>query len=195
MSANAVDMLQKLETAAMAFDLPFEVEYSHELLMAGAFTELSWLGKAERMFEVSALAAEEINNFHRALESLVEVARILEELNQEATVHLAYDYQEPLYAAMNDIIRGDLEYKQKNYSIALERYKRAYVTIASQSGYAAYIMTDRLRDLEWRLCELPPELVLDWCDALENEWLAHPFLSSQPAMLDLLERIRFEILK
>ena len=198
------ESLRKLQQAATTFQMPFEIEYEHELLTTGHFTDLTWLKKAIRMFEVSALVAEEVNNFHRALESLIEVARTLVELGGlEDKVQLVirrierlggYDYQEILFAAMNEIIRGDLEYKRQNYPSALDKYKKAYTEIAQQSGYATYIFKDRLRDLEWRLRRMPPELALKWCDTFEDEWKAQLLTLSQPAMLDLLERIRVEIL-
>jgi len=194
---------QELQQAAKTFEMPFEVRYEYDLLSDGQFAELGWLAKAARLFEVSALIADEVNNFHRALESLTEVARTLEELGLEERVSIVlrrigrlkgYDYQEELFAAMSQIIQGDLDFKQGAFDKALEGYKRGYSEIAKLSGYAAYVFADRLRDLEWRMREMPPEIALKWCVALEEEWFKELLVSKKPAMLDLLERIHSEIL-
>jgi tetratricopeptide (TPR) repeat protein len=198
------DALQEAQQEAMTFEMPFEIEYEHDLLMTGRFTRLNWLEKASRLFEVSALVADEANNFHRALESLTEVARTLEELGMEDEVPIVirrierikgYDYQETLFAAMSKMILGDLDFKRQEFRSALERYKKAYADLAEQSGYALYLLTDRLRDLEWRVRALPSETTLEWCDTLEAEWRARALLSTRPEMLDLLERIRLEALQ
>jgi tetratricopeptide (TPR) repeat protein len=199
-----LEALQALQQKAMTFEMPFEIEYEYELLTAGRFTRLNWLEKASRMFEVSALAADDANNFHRALESLTEVARTLEELGMEDKVPIVirrierirgYDYQEALFAAISEMILGDLDFKRQEFHAAFERYKKAYADLAEQSGYALYLLTDRLRDLEWRLRSLPSEAVLEWCDILEGEWRDRTLLSRRPEMLDLLERMRFEALR
>jgi tetratricopeptide (TPR) repeat protein len=196
--------LQKLQQAASTYQLPFEVEYELDLLTVERFVQANWLGKAARLFEVSALIADEVNNFHRALESLTEVARALEELGMEDKVPIVirrierikgYDYQPALFGAIGEVILGSLDFKQRNLDRALERYANAYADIGEQSGYAFYLLTDGLRDLEWRLRMLAPEIALAWCDALETEWLRRSVLTRRPEMRDTLERIRFEAIK
>jgi tetratricopeptide (TPR) repeat protein len=196
--------LQEVQQAASTYQLPFEVEYELDLLTVERFAQANWLGKAARLFEVSALMADEVNNFHRALESLTEVARALEELGMEEKVLIVirrierikgYDYQAALFGAISEVILGSLDFKERNLDRALERYAKAYADIGEQSGYASYLLIDRLRDLEWRLHTLPPEIALAWCDALETEWLHRSVLTRRPEMRDTLERIRFETLK
>jgi tetratricopeptide (TPR) repeat protein len=198
------DALRELQQEAQTFEMPFEIEYEYDLLTTGHFARLNWLGKAARLFEVSALVADEVNNFHRALESLTEVARTLEELGMEDKVPIVirrierikgYDYQETLFAAMSGMILGDLDFKRGEFRSALEKYGKAYADLTEQLGHAVYLLTDRLRDLEWRLRTLPAEMALEWCDALESEWQARLLLSTRPEMLDLLERIRLEALQ
>jgi tetratricopeptide (TPR) repeat protein len=195
--------LQELQSQATTYEMPFEVEFENDLITGSYFVDLSWLAKAERLFEVSALIADERNDFHLALDSLIEVARTLEEIGLENKVPTVirriervkgYDYQERLFAAMSVIILGDLEFKKQNFEVALERYKEGYVAIAKETGYAAYLLNDRMRDLEWRLREMPLQTLFEWCDALENEWLKHSLLSTRPTMVDLLERVRIEAL-
>lgn len=198
---NVTDALQKLEQEMLKFEMPFEVEYEHDLLTRGYFAELDWLEKAARLFEISALVADEVNDFHRALDSWTELGRLFIMLDLDAQVTLVirrierikgYDYQETLFAAMNTITQGDLDFKQGKYESALNRYKYAFAEVAKQSGYASYLLTDRLRDLEWLLRKLPRDMALDWCDVLEQEWLAQSVFNLRPDMLDLLERIRLE---
>jgi hypothetical protein len=195
-------VLQELRERAVAYTLPFELEYEHELLMPGRFDDLSWLGKAARLFDVSALMADEVNSYHRSLESLTEAARVLEELNLNEKVPVVlrrierikgYDYQEALFAAMGEIIKGDLDYKHGRLDVAFETYQQVYIRIAQLPGYAKYLLDDRLRDLEWRLKALPRQTALDRCDALEGAWMEPAILVGHPEMLDMLERVRSEV--
>jgi len=135
---------------------------------------------------------------------LIEVARALEELGMEDKVPIVirrierikgYDYQAALFGAIGEVILGSLDFKQRNLDRALERYANAYADIGEQSGYASYLLTDSLRDLEWRLRVLPPEIALTWCDALETDWLYRSVLTRRPEMRDTLERIRFEAIE
>lgn len=198
------ECMSRLRQEALAYQPPFEVEYEYDMLTVERFADADWLEKAARLFEISALIADEVNNFHRALESWTETARLLEELGIDDKVQLVirrierikgYDYQEELFGAMSELILADLDFKRDNLDQALERYMRAYSDLAEQSGYATYLLADRLRDLEWRLLTLPSETSLDWCDSLEEEWLGRSVLTKRPEMRDTLERTRLEAIK
>lgn len=196
--------LRALQRAAQAFQMPFGIEYEHELLMPGGFAHLSWLERAAQLFEVSALVADEVNDFRGSLDSLTEFAYLLLELNHFEQVPIVlrrierikgYDYQEELFAAISEIALGSLCFEQGKYDDALEKYGPSYAKIAKLSGYASYLLDGRLRNLTWRFSQLSPEVVLQWCDTLEEEWLEESISTVRPDMLDLIERVRFEALE
>ena len=199
---NVPDTLKGLQNKGAAYHVPLEVEYEHQLLTRERFEQLNWMERAIRLFDLGALVADDINDVHRALDSLTELARTFVELGMKKQVRIVlrrverlrgYDYQEKLFAAMNEITRGDLDFVEHRFDSALERYAKAYADVAKQSGYALFLLTDRLRDLEWHLRALPPETALLWCDVLENEWQGRLPIDKWPDMLGVLERIRTEI--
>jgi tetratricopeptide (TPR) repeat protein len=198
------ECMPRLQQEALAYQPPFEAECEYDMSTVKRFVDADWLEKAARLFEISALIADEVNDFHRALESWTETARLFEELGMEDTVPLVirrierikgYDYQEALFSTMSELILANLDFKRQNLDRALQKYTRIYSDLAEQSGYAIYLLADRLRDLEWRLLTLPPATTLAWCDSLEEEWLRRSVLTRRPEMCDTLERIRFEAIR
>lgn len=197
------EALQAVQQQARAFQMPFEIEFEHDLLMPGSFVDLNWLEKAARLFEVSALIADETSDYHRALDGLMELARLFLELERFDLVPLiirrierikGYDYEEELFTQISQIIIGDWHFEQERYDEALEQYKTYYARLAKLVGYASYRLNNNLRNLRWRFSVLPRELVLPWCDALEDAWLAQSVSTVRPDMLDMLERIRLDAL-
>jgi hypothetical protein len=198
-----------LQSKGEAYPIPFEYEYEHELLTSRRFEQLDWLEKAVRLFDLAALVADEVNDIRRALDSSTELARMFVELamfvdpsiKEKVPLVLrrierlqGYDYQEELFAAMNEIIRGDLDFMEQKFDSALERYVTAYADVAEQTGYASFLLTDRLRDLEWRLRHLPSdEMALEWCNVLESEWQSRLPPEKWSDMLSVPEHIRTEI--
>ena len=195
--------LQELEQKAKTFQNPFEIEFEHDLLMPGLFEEMNWLEKSARLFEVSVLMASSVSDYHRALDGLVELARVFLELEYFDLVPQVikkigwikgYDYEEELFSEVSQIIVGHWHFDQEEYGQALEKYKVHYARLAKLGGYPTYRLNDNLRDLEWRFGILPDDLILPWCDALQDAWLEQSVSSIQPTMLDILERIRLESL-
>jgi hypothetical protein len=173
------------------------------LLTPGRFEDLDWVEKSIRLFDLSAIVADEVNDIRRALDSSIELARMFVGLRIKEQVPLVirrverlqgYDYQKQLFAAMNEITKGDLDFLEERFDSALEKYVTAYAEVARQTGYASFLLTDRLRDLEWRLRLLPSdEMALQWCDVLESEWQSRLPPEKWPDMLSVPERIRAEI--
>lgn len=197
------EALQAVQQQALAFQTPFEIEFEHYLLMSGSFVDLKWLGKAARLFEVSALLADETSDYHRALDGLTDLARLFLELERFDLVPFiirrierikGYDYEEEFFTQINQIIIGDWHFEQGRLDEALEEYETYYGRLARLVGYASYRLNDNLRNLKWRLGVLPRELVVPWCDALEDAWLAQSVSAVRPDMLDMLERIRLDAL-
>jgi tetratricopeptide (TPR) repeat protein len=194
------EALQNLQQEARTLQNPFEVEFEQVLLMPGLFVEMNWLEEAARLF---ALMADETSDYHRALDGLTELAGLFLELERFDLVPLiirrierikGYDYEEELFTQISQIIIGHWHFEQGRYDQALEQYKTHYARLAKLVGYASYRLNDNLRNLEWRFSILPPELVLPWCDALEDAWLEQSVSTVQPDMLDMLERIRLKAL-
>jgi hypothetical protein len=202
-SPEVIRELEHLKGLCNSYEMVFELKYENELIFPGVFHSLNWQERAARLFDVSALAAEEVNDFHRALESLTELSRTLLWLGMLDRVVLlikrierikGYDYQEPLFAAEVEILRGDLAIHQGREEEALEKYRTAYVALAKASGYATYELNNRLRDLEWRIREdVPPERRVGWCDMLEDSWMEAGFSLSYPIMIHRIERLRKEL--
>ncbi len=202
---DVAEALAGLQREIRNYDLPFESCYEDQFLFPGSFGQLDWLRKAARLFELSALTAMDANHHRRALDSLTEFAILLLELERYDLVpqviakikHMkGYEYQEGLFGAMCDIIQGDLYCEQGQYDEALEAYRQGYTHLARQTGYASYILNDRLWNLSWRFREqLPREVIPHWCDVLEAEWLSQKVLTARPDMLRMLETFRLDALR
>jgi tetratricopeptide (TPR) repeat protein len=198
-----VEALQTVQDKVTAFQMPFEIEFEHELLIPGSFVDLNWLEKAARLFQVSALIADEASDYHRSLDGLTELARLFLELEHFDLVPLivrrierikGYDYEAELFTQISQIILGDWHFEQGRFDEALKQYETYHARLAKLVGYASYRLNDNLRNLEWRFSVLPRELVLPWCDALADAWLAQSVSAARPDMLDMLERIRIDFL-
>lgn len=196
--------MQTLQQQAQTFHNPFEIGFESEMLMPGSFSEMNWLEKSARLFEVCALIADQTSDYHRELDGLTELARVFLEIQRfDLVPHVirrierikAYDYEEELFAQTSQIIVGDWHFEQGRYDQALEQYKIYYARLAKLGGYPSYRLNDNLRNLEWRFSVLPRELVLVWCDALEDAWLEQSVSTVRPDMIDMLERIRLDALK
>lgn len=194
------------ELKQQAGNLPvaFEVEYEQKLLTSKHFEELeTWMEKAIRLFDLCALIADEVNDFHRTLDSLTELVRTFVELKNIDAIPIVIRrieriksfYQTELFAEMNEINWGDLDFIRGNFDAALAKYKHAYAEVAKRSGYASYLLADRLRDLRWHLRDLPPQIRVEWCDELEEAWLESGISATRSDMFHLLERIRADTLK
>jgi len=200
---DAISIMKDLTVEAKAWSSPFDGEYEQDWWVGKPFEELNnWQEKSLRLFSLSAWMAAESNAFHRALDSLIEVSRllldigsvddILSVLNQIDRMK-GYDFQADLFSAMSQIVRGDLEYIfRKDYAEALAIYKDAYLHLAQQTGYAVYILRDRLRDLEWRIKYLPDGLAAQWCDSLHEYWSENDIGSLRPEMINMLEKLMDE---
>jgi tetratricopeptide (TPR) repeat protein len=194
--------LDQLDRMLADFQPPFEDEYRDSLVMKGpAFSELNYLEKAQRLFEISALLARSVNDHYREMDSLTETARLLMWLNQldEALLIIhrlesvpASQAQSKVFKAASDLALAHLYFCQEKYPESLALFQDAISRLANMTGYPAYLLTDRVRDLEWRLRDLQPEQALAWCDALENAWENSQAISSRPDLRDTIERIRLE---
>ncbi len=194
--------LTKLHKMLASFDNPFELEYLDGLLIKNRlFADLEAMEKSERLFEVSSIIADEVSDHYRALDSMTEAARLLMwmKLFEEAKIVIrrirrlpGFEGQQEVFAAIASMTQAHLDFAQKNYGQALELFVGSFNQLANCTGYASYLLTDRLRDLEWRLREMPRDQALLWCDTLEYRWGQTRALEQRPDMLDMLERIRLE---
>lgn len=196
--AKIDNQLENLKEKAARYEPRTEVERQHELLLP-AMGELDWLGKAARLFELSAFVADEVNDFHRALDSLMEFARLLIETGNFDLVRLAcartdhikgYDYQTSLFTAMNELTLADLDFEMGKLDQALPKYVEYFAQLAMQTGYASYLLTDRLREFRKHLMRLPQEIRQAWCQTLEKAWRSKEIAKFRPDMLRMLEDIR-----
>jgi tetratricopeptide (TPR) repeat protein len=178
-SKNLKENLKELQSKAADYGLPFEVAYEDHFENPGPFEELNWMNRALRLFRLSVFFAEEVDDFHRALDALTEIARIyiergevdyLQAVLNEVEKLAGRDYQEQLFTAMNEIAWGDFYFIQNKFDKALEQYQVGYANLARESGYASYLLADRLRDLHWRLESLPAQKALRWVSKLEDVW-------------------------
>jgi tetratricopeptide (TPR) repeat protein len=196
----APEALQTLKKRASNYALPIEVSYESQLLSPKPFEKLDWMNKTLRLFNLSELIADEVNDIHRALDALTEMARLLFELERAEDLYdvlnsvemlSGYDYQRDLFNAMNRIAWGDYNFLLGKHEDALRRYKEAYPAVARESGYANYLLADRLRDLQWRFERLPTKVARRWVNELEDAWEERLRRNEQwPRMLSFLESER-----
>jgi tetratricopeptide (TPR) repeat protein len=203
-SGQEIQGLLELTREASAYQPPLEVEYEYDLLTTKSFSAGNWLEKSARLFEISALLASNMDDFHRALDSWVESATLFEELDLDDKVPFiirrierlkGYDYQEDLFSSINEVISGHLDFKHNKRERACQKYMIAYANVADNSGSATYVLVDRLRELEHRMESLPAEIALAWCDEFEKEWMRRGVLVKRPEMWDALERIRLNAMQ
>jgi tetratricopeptide (TPR) repeat protein len=213
----------ELAHAASEWTVPMEVEYEEKLLTRRLFKEMDPFTRATRLFDLSSLLAAEVNDFHRAIDSLTDLAKSLVELEnphrlgrhaqpqgappaanywEEINIVLQrmerfaqYDAQEEPFNAMVKTVRADLDYNRGRYEAALAGFRDGFIELARSVGFATFLLHDRLRDLTWRLRDLPVVMALDWCDVLEDAWQRVGLLDDRPGMLSVLERARLEALE
>jgi tetratricopeptide (TPR) repeat protein len=186
---QAPEALVTLKQKAKQYVPRFEPAYEGRLLTETEFSKLGFWGRAVRLFDLSWLLAIEANDTHRALDALTEMARMAFEQRQPDVLELVieivetqagYGYMETLFGIMNEIAQGDLYFirwerdqsaeRQRFLDRALEQYQAGFVHLAQQSGYANYLLFDRLRDLRWRLDFLSRDQALHWLRALRDAW-------------------------
>lgn len=203
-STEFTTAFKELRTMAAGFE-PDDVEnYRSDLLLSDPFAEQTWLEKSATLFDLSALIAEETNDIHRALDSLMNLGRVLLELGRYSDIYTVVsktdllkgsDLQADLFSAIGDITLADLDYANQRYEAALKGYATAYPILAKQRGYATYLLKDHLREFERRLRSLEPTIQLQWCKTLGRAWVDSPVASARPEMLKLLEKIQQEAIK
>ena len=198
---KAGELLLELQKMTVAFQPPSEVEYEYDLLIPRKFSESNNLEKSARLFELSYLIADGAEEFHRALDSLMEFSRLMLELKEYELVPVlvrkterikGYDFQESLFDAVAEITMADLSYFKKDYSVALNKYAAAFEVLAKQTGYSTYLLTDRIKNLSDHISSLPTSMRLQWCDTLEDRWLNGSVSTTRPDMLRMLEDIRYK---
>lgn len=201
---NAPPALRQLKDRAANLHIAEEVQYQSDLLLPGDFAAMSWLEREARLAELSALSATEASEYLRALDSWMLLARLLLELLEFRLVPVvvrrveriqSFDFLAGYFEAMAQIIHGHLEYETGNFDAALAKYGTYYAELARQTGYASYVLTDSLKDLEARIQRLPPSEALYWCDELGDSWLRGGVASVRPDMLRRLESLRADILR
>lgn len=202
-SASFAARLRELQQQANQLQLVVDGEFPRNLVARRPFAELSWLEKTARLFELSALLADEVNDFHRTIEALMSLARRLLDLGRNEAFPIiirraerikGYHYQDKLFTAQIEINKAHHEFALERYDAALRRYAQSFVDLAHEIGYAAYQIADRLRGLESRIERLPVREQLAWCDYLEEYWLDAGMATDRPELLHFLENLRLAAL-
>jgi tetratricopeptide (TPR) repeat protein len=199
---EALSLLNLLKQKLSSFDNPFELDYQEKLLIKNkSFAELNWLEKSERLFETSSIIADEVSDHYRAMDSMTETARLLMWLKRPDDAYVVirrirrlpgFEIQQDVFTAISNLTLAHLEFIQEKYDSALDHFAGSFTKLAKSSGYASYLLTDRLRDLEWRLRDLDPDRSLQWCETLEKVWKESGAMTQRPDMQDMLERIRLD---
>ena len=193
-----------LRDRAHSLPMTLSEEDEGQALAVTPFTEFAWLDRSDRLFELSAQVANEVNDFHRALDSLMELfGNLIEQRDEDRVIWVirrinqlkGVVYQEKIFGAMTHIGQGQLAFRRGQRDAALELYKVAFAETARESSVPLYFLLDRLRDLEWHMRELGRDEALQWCDALQEHWQVEGVIFQRPEMLDTLERMRSETLK
>ena len=151
------EIVQDLHARASALRIPEEEEYQVRSAHGSSLRGVELVRSRGTALRPECLQRWMSSYYHRALESLTELARSFVEINsldnvQKVLVRLELllpqsdDYQEKLFAAVVKISWGDLAFRQQDLDGALDMYGEAYLTLASELGYTRYFLVDRLRD-------------------------------------------------
>jgi hypothetical protein len=203
-SEEVEEVLQELEGAAKNFQPPAEVDYQEYLTHPQPFSQLDWLGKAARLFELSALVAEEVHDLRGALDGWAEFATLLIKLGQYDDVHgiiqklknvRGAHYQHVLFDAIAQIILAELEFAQGNLDVALEKFAKEFGEFGSESGYPSYMLRNYLEDLDHLIRSLPSKnLKTEWCNTLKEFWREkYDLQSKRPEMFRILQGILLDV--
>jgi tetratricopeptide (TPR) repeat protein len=195
-----VKTLQELDQLTQSIGLPEQVGWRSraQLVEATSFEEMDHGGKAQLLFEVSYLEAEETYEFHTSLDSLTEAARLAVERGQYDQVlkycdrmeYLrGYDYQEPLFVGLMDITLGHLAYEQGDLDRAFDIYGRAYPVVAETHGFADHLLSGKIQELVERMRALPPQAVVDRCQRLLQDWAERRMHENRPDTVEILQQI------
>lgn len=199
--SNARSALALLQAKIDSTQLSAELGSKDIFLVKGEFAKLNWLEKSARLYELSLLVANQINDSDKAVESLLALANVLFQLQNHDGISIvasqtenlkSYNLRGEFFTAVSRILRADLDFEQNKYDSALDAYSHAYAIMAKQKGYTFYLLTDRLEHLAQKIRKLAIEIRLRWCDVLEENWLEQSISTVRPEMLRLIEDIRFD---
>jgi tetratricopeptide (TPR) repeat protein len=183
--------LALLDERLAGFLLPEEMKWRGYLAPPVLpFEELDALGKAQRLLEVSALEADSYDQYHFALEGLVDaadVARLRGPAHRRDVEWYVEDvlqsrrsrvYQQKMFNAMAEIISADVDFDAGRIKSALEVYAKNYPLAAEKGGYGAFLIRNRLEDLYDKLSRLDPSVIKESCNYLIAQWEMKPGFDS-----------------
>ncbi|MBI4738755.1 tetratricopeptide repeat protein [Candidatus Woesearchaeota archaeon] len=169
------------------------------------FEKLDLLEKAQRLYEISYLEADALNQYHESFEGLTHAASIALRLKRSdevkryaeycGTLHGAA-YHEYLYNAVIDIIQAHLDFDEGYFEKALNAYIPNYLTLAEIGGYALRIFHLQARELEERLRRdvMPIEQRKQFLQRLESLWSKTTIFKVSPKLIfvirSLLKQLR-----
>jgi len=156
-----------------------------------AFAELDTLAKAQRLFEVSSLEAELVEDYNISLDSLFQACEValyrgqLDDVRTYArlTQVPSRAYQQDLFIALTELMLADLDLKENRLDQALARYGQNFPIVTRSGGYGRYLLKDHLARLGQRLEQMPPLQAVRWCDQLIDEWTQEGLGETHPELI------------
>lgn len=194
------DLLQEVND----FLLPEEDNWlaNGQLREAQPLTQLDLVAKAQRLFEVSALEAEQIQDFNTSLDSLVEACNVARYRNRPQDVR-AYNqlvkipsevHQAALFIALSDIVLADLALDENHLERALSLYRDNFPVVARSGGYGRHLLRGLLENLGHRILNMKRGDGLGWCNALIDYWTRQGLINSHPELIATVWEWRQDIL-
>lgn len=178
--------LARLQKTCAGFRLSEEGRWRaiNRLLPGPAFETLDLLGKAQRLFEVGYLEADEVNQYHESLDGITEAAQVALKRGHSADVRRytrlaeslrVYDYQGDLFIANMGILLSHLSFDEGRFDEARKGYGQHFITLARIGGYARKRLDTQFQEFEIRLkrvLALTPAQKREFCQQLEAIWVA-----------------------
>jgi len=208
-SPEVLAQLDGLRQAMGEFQLTEESHWLnlHRLSADPAFVYLAdYLAKAQRLFEVSYLEADDVGLYHECLDGLAEAQRaaIARGRDEEARKYIrftetlrAYDYQAPLYEAHVGLAYDHLHWDRGDFIDAVDGYSRHFVAFAESGGYARTRLDTEFEEMERRFLHtstVPRARKIEFCELIEKAWTDQGLTSVYPKLLLKIRALRTKLL-
>lgn len=203
--AQYIHGLNQLSQDIKDFKLPEEAHWMQWANLTNTnipFDRLDTFAKAQRLFEVSSLSADDTEDVSICMDSLVQAGEValyrkeyedVQEITRQAQVR-SQDAQQDLYDAQIELLLADLDLSQNRADPALQRYSENVPQLARGGGFGFYMLIDRLSRLGPKVSALGPKEGIAWCDELIRSWSDQGMESEHPELIARLMEIRNQIL-
>ncbi|MCI0557235.1 MAG: tetratricopeptide repeat protein, partial [Nitrososphaera sp.] len=142
--------------------------------------ELGETEVAEDLFREGYSLSKKYHDYQALTDTLVGLAELYYKLGRSNEIYPYVEelkaleeqgYRFPLFAGRMERILGEVAFDQGDYQTAKGMFIKGLLLIAEHGGYGKYSLRDEFLRLGHRMDQLPQNIVLEWCTALEDNWL------------------------